>query len=355
MASSPQGERLVSPYVYSADTTNDLANFSDVQPPQPIDAADVDLWKHFPGTSTSLIYSGNEYDLYLDWIFSTDMAELFNNAPEQPQFLVPPEVPQQAPETNALRGRHLLHDSSALSLPVPDAQERFGPDDATVGPAAPLSHFSLPPLSLTPGFELYTSFFTTKPISSSTRELMQSWLRLPLEKGMWDNVSLSAFPSKEKLDHCIDLFFAQWDRHCPVVHRPTFDPAREPVVTLAMATLGACYTGFEGAQPWANALSELVRRLLIFMEEQDPRFVRTEHHVTAQLLQAAYGFSSGNRRLFELSESSRAQLVNHGRRMGLFSSHESTCPPTASLEERWHAWVRDERFRRLGWGIYVWL
>ncbi len=87
--------------------------------------------------------------------------------------------------------------------------------------------------------------------------------------------------------------------------------------------------------------------------EHDPRFVRTEYYVIAQLLQAAHGYCSGSKRLFELSESYRSSLVHRARCMGLFRSRKSTCPPGASLEERWHAWIRDERFRRLGWGIYV--
>lgn len=182
---------------------------------------------------------------------------------------------------------------------------------------------------------------------------MESWLRMPLEQNMWDAVSLQAFPSKERLDQCVDLYFAQFDQHCPVVHRPTFDPAQEPAVTLAMVTLGACFTSFSGAPAFSNALSELVRRLLIFLPEQDPRFVRTEYYVTAQLLQTVHGFFCGNRRIFELAEASRTLLINHGRRMGLFNRRESSCPPYCSLEERWHAWIRDERFRLLGWAIYV--
>ena len=53
-------------------------------------------------------------------------------------------------------------------------------------------------------------------------------------------------------------------KHCPVIHRPTFDPAKEPIVTLAMVANGACYTHYHNVQTFANALSELVRRLLVF-------------------------------------------------------------------------------------------
>ncbi|OQU95517.1 Fungal specific transcription factor domain-containing protein [Cladophialophora immunda] len=298
------------------------------------------------------MYDGNEYDLNLDWIFSTEVDQVFSNASDQPPFYFSGQLSQQLPDNGRIQERQLIHDSTSLGLPVPIAQESYSHDDPMAGHAAPLPALHLPPLSTTAGNEEYPSFFMTKSVGSSTRELMTNWLRLPLEKKMWDIVSLATFPTKEELDLCIDLFFAHWDRHCPVVHRPTFDPVLEPVVTLAMVTLGACYTNFGGALAFANALSELVRRLLVFMAEQDPRFVRTEYYITAQLLQACHGFACSNRHLFELAESSRATLVNHGRRMGLFSPRKSTCPYNASLEERWSAWIVDERFRRLGWGIY---
>jgi hypothetical protein len=32
-----------------------------------------------------------------------------------------------------------------------------------------------------------------------------------------------------------------------------------------MVCIGACYTGLEGAKAFSNSLSELVRRLLLFM------------------------------------------------------------------------------------------
>lgn len=311
-----------------------------------------DISNHFPGVGSYLLYSDNAFDLNLDWIFSTDL-DPESNLVSHGSIYPSTQVVQQPEVNRSNRERHLLHDSNTLSLPIPDAVERFDPDDAMVGHAAPLTAFSLPQLVGYGEIEDYSPFYLTKPFATSTRALMESWLRMPLEQKLWDTVSLQAFPSKERLDQCVDLYFAQFDQHCPVVHRPTFDPAREPAVTLAMVTLGACFTSFEGGQAFSNALSELVRRLLVFMPEKDPRFVRTEYYVTAQLLQTVHGFFCGNRRLFELAESSRALLINHGRRMGLFNQRESSCPPECSLEERWHSWIRDERFRLLGWAIYV--
>jgi hypothetical protein len=81
--------------------------------------------------------------------------------------------------------------------------------------------------------------------------------------------------------------------------------------------------------------------------------VRTEFFVTAQLLQGTHGYSSGNKRLFELSEAFRSSLVNNARCMGLFQDRPATDPVDNSAEARWHAWIADERLRRLAWAVYV--
>ncbi|KAK5052691.1 hypothetical protein LTR84_002557 [Exophiala bonariae] len=311
----------------------------------------TDIWRDPSGANSYLFYNENAFDLNLDWIFNNNFdaeSELAGQRELCPQA----QNAEQSEPTTDTRGRNLLHGTDTLILPVPDTVERYDPDDALVEHAAPLTTFILPDLVTCGEVEDYSPFYLSQRFGNSTRALMESWIRLPLKQSMWDAISLQAFPSKERLDQCIDLYFAQFDQHCPVVHRPTFDPAREPAVTLAMVTLGACFTSFSGAPAFSNALSELVRRLLIFMPEQDPRFVRTEYYVTAQLLQTVHGFFCGNRRIFELAEASRTLLINHGRRMGLFNRRESSCPPHCSLEERWHAWIRDERFRLLGWAIY---
>lgn len=81
--------------------------------------------------------------------------------------------------------------------------------------------------------------------------------------------------------------------------------------------------------------------------------MRTEFYVGAQLLQGTHGCSSGNKRLFELTDSFRSSLVNNARCMGLFQDRPKTVPINDSLEARWHAWISDERLCRLAWAVYV--
>lgn len=50
------------------------------------------------------------------------------------------------------------------------------------------------------------------------------------------------------------------------IHRPSFDVNKSSIlVTLAMVSIGACYSEREGAHGFATALAELNRRLLLFM------------------------------------------------------------------------------------------
>ena len=50
-----------------------------------------------------------------------------------------------------------------------------------------------------------------------------------------------------------------------MIHRPTFNPSADLVLTLSMCAIGVLYSGLEGAKAFAKSLSELLRRLLIFM------------------------------------------------------------------------------------------
>lgn len=51
----------------------------------------------------------------------------------------------------------------------------------------------------------------------------------------------------------------------PIIHRPTFVPEESLVVTLGIVSIGACFSGITGCHAFANSLSELNRRLLIFL------------------------------------------------------------------------------------------
>src|ERR1700761_9530237 len=87
--------------------------------------------------------------------------------------------------------------------------------------------------------------------------------------------------------------------------------------------------------------------------QSDPRFARTESYGTAQLLQGTHGFCSGSKRLFECRESWRSSLVHNTKCMGLFRERTPATKECSNLQERWQAWIAQEKLRRLAWAVYV--
>lgn len=54
-----------------------------------------------------------------------------------------------------------------------------------------------------------------------------------------------------------------------MIHRATFDPGTDPVLTLSMCAIGAFYSGFANAKSFGRSLCELLRRLLVVKVSSD--------------------------------------------------------------------------------------
>ncbi|EXJ53467.1 uncharacterized protein A1O5_13243 [Cladophialophora psammophila CBS 110553] len=190
-------------------------------------------------------------------------------------------------------------------------------------------------------------------LTEADRKQVQQFIKLSLERPLWKSITMECFPSKEKLDHCVDLFFINWRPAVNFIHRPTFNPNRTPeILVLAIASIGARFTRLSGAAQFATTLAEVVRRLSLSAVERDPDITKTEPYLTAQLLLGMYGYCSGDKTLFNYSESLRSSLVRHGRNFGLFSPHRATRPIENNTQAQWAAWINAERRKRLGWAIY---
>jgi hypothetical protein len=57
-----------------------------------------------------------------------------------------------------------------------------------------------------------SSFFGMIPVTDATIKRLKDATRLPSGSPMWPELNLDKFPSKRKLDHCIDLYFAHFHR-----------------------------------------------------------------------------------------------------------------------------------------------
>ncbi|OAL31198.1 hypothetical protein AYO22_01231 [Fonsecaea multimorphosa] len=84
-----------------------------------------------------------------------------------------------------------------------------------------------------------------------------------------------------EIDHCLNLFFTNYHRHCPIIHRPSFQPAIAPIpLVLGCVTLGAMYS--EPAKvAWMKSLLDVIESYIFSLPE-----VRDEFFGTLGVLEA---------------------------------------------------------------------
>jgi hypothetical protein len=181
---------------------------------------------------------------------------------------------------------------AGLLIPQPQATRSYGDPWPLETPRPPQRHITLPALGSDRPQHIPTDrYYHIKPTTDETWYALQRCLRSPFDYSSLQSLSLEYFPSKEKLDHCIDLYFTHFQPTLAIIHLPTFDPGDDLVVTLAVICIGACYTEFDGLKAFSTTLSDLIRRLLVFLAEHDHRFVRTRSYLSTQLLQGVRKYS----------------------------------------------------------------
>ncbi|KAF5610972.1 uncharacterized protein FTJAE_14235 [Fusarium tjaetaba] len=248
----------------------------------------------------------SDFNSNLDWLFdhlseheSTDFGALFSegvhNSPPVPLAEASgAHNPRSGLSANCnimdIYNTPSVQSADDLDLPCPRPQDSCGADDPW-----PMEWHSeksqrivdLPNLGCDEDENpnLYPRFFPNWSLHPSIIEALADHLRLPARRSPWLPSNLDHFPDKEKLEYCIDMYFAHFH----------------------------------------------------------------------QLLQGLHGYYCGNKRLFELSESFRNNLVHHAKCMGLFrfKPEANTISRTSqNVEERWKDWIRYEKLRRLGWAVY---
>ncbi|KIY04070.1 uncharacterized protein Z520_00762 [Fonsecaea multimorphosa CBS 102226] len=307
------------------------------------------------------ILEATDFNSNLDWLFERmpddSLADLTNfYGVKDTHVASSAQSPREGHKPDGQPSR----DPAIPELPIPHAENSVSPDDPWPmewHAEHPQRSLELPALGGTDdeATQSLSRFFSAWNLGQSTVEALAHFIKLPAQRSPWQSVNLTHFPTKEKLEYCIDRYFAHFHLVCPIIHQATFDPSDDLTVTLAIASIGACYTHYNNAKAFSSTLSELNRRLLLFLAEYDRRYVRTESYLAAQLLQGLHGYCSGNKRLFELSESSRSNLVHHAKCMGLFRHRPDSNPgslPATAVEERWRDWIHQERLLRLGWAVY---
>ncbi|KAK9390552.1 fungal-specific transcription factor domain-containing protein [Lipomyces mesembrius] len=197
-------------------------------------------------------------------------------------------------------------------------------------------------------------------IDEQCRSEIVSLLEVPYERHPYAEVDISKFPDRRTLDTFLHLYFEHFHPILPMIHRPTFRTPTCPSILLAtMMSVGASYADMEGSHQFADTLSELCKRTLLWLGTYDSTYTRSGYFVMAFLLQNIHALGSGDKRLYEEADASRSYLVSNARSMGLFSP-----PPKETvfsvrgdesdedLERLWHAWRDEEMGKRLAWSVF---
>ncbi|KAJ4175922.1 hypothetical protein NW759_017591, partial [Fusarium solani] len=129
-----------------------------------------------------------------------------------PQVQIESHAQTQAPKDLRPLGDRLPSKDKGPSdcLPSPEYQDVPSPQDPWpmdqhVGPAQQLV---LPPLN--ESFHQPGKHFSTPHVDHSMWEVLQRCVHLPSDQSPWPSIDLRAFPDKETIDHCIDLYFAHF-------------------------------------------------------------------------------------------------------------------------------------------------
>jgi hypothetical protein len=188
----------------------------------------TDFSKYFVDSSAFNDFQDTTLDSNLDWIFSNSLDEVFPSVPGSPRLgqtvdnLGNNPTPIQLGREDVHQSRDMFSghtpneaDDGLSSLPVPTPRDRCDPDDPwpMEWHSTPAQFLVLPSLGEPDDdYSLDPAYYPTMAVNSSIRTRLQESVRLPLERPPWQAVSLANFPSKAKLDHCIDLYFAHFDR-----------------------------------------------------------------------------------------------------------------------------------------------
>ncbi|KAJ5756922.1 uncharacterized protein N7511_007104 [Penicillium nucicola] len=197
-------------------------------------------------------------------------------------------------------------------------------------------------------------------LTSSSRDLI---LSLVLEVSREASLSriVKSFPSTDLLDGLIQQYF-ELQKHTvqTFIHMPTFQTnAEDPGVLAGLAAAGAVLSPVPTIRKLGYALNEMVRLHLPGKYERDNTFTRDLRTSQIYAITIDIGIWSGNRRKTEIAESFAQPLITMLRRGLRFRrSVYTNIVPLAEdagpvLEEKWHAWVEQESYKRLVYHLFM--
>lgn len=177
------------------------------------------------GQSDNFLYSGFETTTF-DWLFTQNKEDL--SLPLGEGFCLNSLIDQeQASQAHVTSGLLLPEDQSLVDpiddresvspeLGVPTPQNRCNPDDPWPMEwyAAPSDQSIVLPVLGGSGNSIPdgSSYCQMTPMTDAAVDSVQKTLQMAVERTPGSPIRLGNFPSKEKIDHCIDRYFAHYHR-----------------------------------------------------------------------------------------------------------------------------------------------
>lgn len=190
----------------------------------------IHLSSEFP-TDSYYLLGGTDLNTNLDWLFDSASADgtlESENLDQLSPSLGWPESQSRQPKED-IRQQNIMDEASSretnnLSLAiVVQPESSCGPQDPW--PMEWHAEYLRPPLdlpnlgaSMAANAVPLASFFSQFNLQSSTIDQLAQFLRMPSQRSPWHAVELKHFPSKEKLELCIDNYFAHF--HKVLLGRP---------------------------------------------------------------------------------------------------------------------------------------
>jgi hypothetical protein len=180
----------------------------------------------FPDFSQSEPYSGPDVLSLLDWNYPENLDD-FNitcwpgTGWSPPAELLNIHVEDLSPSGNSLSQTHPVEpvasskeDPLHKHLRIPAGSRNVDEEEhyPMLWPATQPKHLILPRLGPSKSSNSFSSYFGLASIGSRGASILQDILKAPFERSLWPSASIPCFPTCQELDHCIDLYFAHFDK-----------------------------------------------------------------------------------------------------------------------------------------------
>lgn len=155
-------------------------------------------------------------------------------------------------------------------------------------------------------------------------------------------------------DLFLQLFWQHFQKTLPFIHRPTFRPlSTVGFLLISMISIGAFHSRLEGAHHLGRILFEVTRRGVEQLTASDNRLARSLPLVQSMLIWSCSKWT-GSPRFMELAEVFGGVYLTCLRRLRVYDPVGAPrLPSSATLHQRWYAWITWEERRRTGMACFT--